>query len=104
MKTLLLSLMMVGFVYLVSGFPLKCHKCNQTVCDLKEACEVGKNLCFILTNNNDTMGIQAIQGCAETCPIAGSDQKVKCCDTEYCTSSIFYQARILLTYFIWHDL
>ncbi|XP_034276006.1 probable weak neurotoxin 3FTx-Lio1 [Pantherophis guttatus] len=87
MKTLLLSLVvMVGFVYLVSGYVLKCHKCNETVCDLKEACEVGKNLCFILQNNNDTMGMQAIQGCAETCPIAGPDQEVKCCNTDYCNS------------------
>nr|QSI83919.1 three-finger toxin [Calliophis bivirgatus] len=88
MKSLLLVLVVVGFVYLTSGYTLLCRKCNRTVCDLNANCAAGENQCYIVQNKNDTTGRSAIQGCTATCPTPKSYQKVKCCSIDYCNSSI----------------
>nr|A7X3M9.1 RecName: Full=Probable weak neurotoxin 3FTx-Lio1; Flags: Precursor [Erythrolamprus poecilogyrus]ABU68470.1 3FTx-Lio1 [Erythrolamprus poecilogyrus] len=83
MKAVILSLV-AAFLY--SGYTLNCRKCDETVCQLYWTCTEAETLCYILKNKTDTMGLQAIQGCAETCPVPEPDQEVKCCKTDYCNS------------------
>uniref|UniRef100_A0A646QBR0 Three-finger toxin n=1 Tax=Thelotornis mossambicanus TaxID=1328036 RepID=A0A646QBR0_9SAUR len=86
MKTLLLSLVMVGFVYLVSGQNRTCHSCTGTVCFKHEQCKEGQNLCFKRKINGDFFEMKTVRGCADTCANPGENERVTYCSTDNCNS------------------
>nr|A7X6J0.1 RecName: Full=Toxin 3FTx-Dis4; Flags: Precursor [Dispholidus typus]ABU68567.1 3FTx-Dis4 [Dispholidus typus] len=86
MKTLLLSLVMVGFMYLVSGQNRTCRSCTGALCLKIEQCKEGQNLCFERKITDDFFGMKTVRGCADTCANPGENEKVTYCSTDNCNS------------------
>uniref|UniRef100_A0A346CIB0 Sulmotoxin 2 n=1 Tax=Spilotes sulphureus TaxID=1899469 RepID=3NB2_SPISL len=83
MKTLLLALAVVAFMCLDSVYPLNCFQCNRETwwkCSEAKRCRLG-NKCYNLYNSD---GKWTVKGCAQTCPTAGPDERVKCCYISEC--------------------
>uniref|UniRef100_A0A6G1S330 Three-Finger Toxin 05 n=1 Tax=Boiga nigriceps TaxID=1867089 RepID=A0A6G1S330_9SAUR len=106
MKTLLLALAVVAFVCLGSadqlglgrqrigwgqgqavGLPFTlCFKCNRmTSSDCSTASRCYRGSCYTLYKLDERLGEKwAVKGCAETCPTAGPNERVKCCRSPRC--------------------
>ncbi|XP_070798053.1 toxin 3FTx-Dis4-like [Pituophis catenifer annectens] len=83
MKTLLLSLVvMVGFVYLVSGDNRTCYSDTGILCLGTEECAEGENLCYKKITKEGLLRIKVVKGCG--CPVPGENEKVTCCATDKC--------------------
>nr|ABU68475.1 3FTx-Tri1 [Trimorphodon biscutatus] len=84
MKTLLLSLMVVGFVYLVSGDNRICYSCTRRPCWGLQHCAEGQNLCYEKKFKDDPFGMKTVKGCTDNCTIPGQNEKVTCCSYDKC--------------------
>nr|BDX52392.1 three finger toxin 3 [Protobothrops flavoviridis] len=83
MKTHLLALVMVAFLYLEPGYTLRCHSCVGYVCKEFEFCKPEQKQCIYLINR------KKYSGCSRNCPSAGANELVKCCATDRCNLEIF---------------
>ncbi|XP_015678603.1 three-finger toxin 3 [Protobothrops mucrosquamatus] len=80
MKTLLLMLGVVAFVYLDSGYSLKCEQCNLPNCDFLPDvwCPKGLDQCY--KRWNETTKVFE-RGCTANCI---EDEQTRCCKTNGC--------------------
>uniref|UniRef100_A0A098LYI5 Three finger toxin n=1 Tax=Pantherophis guttatus TaxID=94885 RepID=A0A098LYI5_PANGU len=76
MKTLLLSLVVVAFVYLEPGYPILCYSCTGLLCNTFKNCS-DVQACY-----QTWKGIQLVKGCG--CPVPGENEKVTCCAKDKC--------------------
>nr|ABG27004.1 three finger toxin 1 [Sistrurus catenatus edwardsi]ABZ89716.1 three finger toxin 1 precursor [Sistrurus catenatus edwardsi] len=85
MKTLLVILGVVAFVYLDSGYSLECYSCNMTfsILPLKLCrsvmCPEGLDQCYINKTLFPVLKIE--KGCTTNCTQTWTD---KCCETNKC--------------------
>nr|ABZ89718.1 three finger toxin 4 precursor [Sistrurus catenatus edwardsi] len=83
MKTLLLNVGVVAFVYLEPGYSLECHTCKGLLCFDPKPCPEGLDQCF----KNVTLSLGLIpvlkieKGCTTNCTQTWTD---KCCETDKC--------------------
>uniref|UniRef100_A0A182C5Y1 Three finger toxins n=1 Tax=Phalotris mertensi TaxID=1260334 RepID=A0A182C5Y1_9SAUR len=85
MKTLLLSLVVVAFVYLDSSYSIICYmhprpKLLSTVqnCPHAKAC---------YTNKSGLLGLNIIsKGCATNCTFPAAGEKIELCTEDYCNN------------------
>nr|BDX52391.1 three finger toxin 2 [Protobothrops flavoviridis] len=84
MKTLLLILGVVAFVYLDSGFSLICNTCNRTVriplipCD-PVTCPEGLDQCY--ANRTGILRMKVERGCTTNCT---QTLTLMCCKRDMC--------------------
>ncbi|XP_070812787.1 toxin 3FTx-Lei1-like [Pituophis catenifer annectens] len=76
MKTLLLSLVVVAFVYLEPGYPILCYSCTRLLCNTFKNCSDAE-ACY-----KTWKGIEVVKGCG--CPSPGENEKVTCCAKDKC--------------------
>ncbi|XP_058030383.1 toxin 3FTx-Dis4-like [Ahaetulla prasina] len=84
MKTQLLALVVVAFVFLDSGYTLICHSCTEPPCVRHEQCSEGQNLCFEKSYQGDMFGLRTVKGCTDTCADPGENEKVTYCKSDKC--------------------
>nr|ANN23934.1 three finger toxin 1 [Ahaetulla prasina] len=84
MKTLLLALVVVAFVFLDSGYTLICQSCDEQGCPRDEHCSEEQNLCFERWNKNDMFGTNIVRGCTDTYAAPGENEKVTYCAFDRC--------------------
>nr|UMW88046.1 three-finger toxin [Helicops leopardinus] len=78
MKTLLLSLVVVAFVYLDSGHTIICHSCNKKICLDHEICP-DEPACYIKVS-----GGEVTKGCTTNCTLPAAGEKIKYCTKNRC--------------------
>nr|ABG27008.1 three finger toxin 4B [Sistrurus catenatus edwardsi] len=85
MKTLLVSVGVVAFVYLDSGYSLECHTCKGLLCFDPKPCPEGLDQCF--KNVTLSLGLIPVQtferGCTANCT---PNAQTKCCKTNLCNA------------------
>uniref|UniRef100_A0A182C5S7 Three finger toxins n=1 Tax=Phalotris mertensi TaxID=1260334 RepID=A0A182C5S7_9SAUR len=77
MKTLLLSLVVVAFVYLDSGHTITC--CSRLVCFSSEYCP-DATACYKKMSGLNVIG----KGCAINCTFPAAGEKIEFCTEDYC--------------------
>ncbi|KAL7985698.1 hypothetical protein Chor_010637 [Crotalus horridus] len=85
MKTLLLILGVVAFVYLEPGYSLRCEACNLPNCDFLPAipCPKGFNQCYKKWNEIG-LSVQTFErGCTANCT---PNAQTQCCNTNLCNA------------------
>nr|ABU68472.1 3FTx-Lio2 [Erythrolamprus poecilogyrus] len=79
MKTLLLSLMVVAFMYLDSGDAIICKYCDSLLlCNTFQNCSDAQ-ACSILTS-----GIKIMRRCANECILPAAGETIKYCAEDRC--------------------
>nr|UMW88047.1 three-finger toxin [Helicops leopardinus] len=78
MKTLLLSLMVVAFLYLDSGYTIFCYKCSGKLCNTFENCP-NATAC-----SKTTSGGEVVKACAPNCIFPASGEKIEYCAKDKC--------------------
>nr|UMW88051.1 three-finger toxin [Helicops leopardinus] len=86
MKTLLLSLLVVAFVYLDLGYTISCYTCSGLVCDTFENCPNAK-ACFKKTSR--PFGGKITRGCAFNCTLPAARETIKYCAEDKCNGLSF---------------
>nr|UMW88056.1 three-finger toxin [Heterodon nasicus] len=81
MKTLLLSLVVVAFVYLDSGHTYECHSCEGSLCYNPQNCLDAMG-CYKKTY--DLFGLKVVKGCATNCTFLEGDEKILLCGKDRC--------------------
>ncbi|XP_070605399.1 toxin 3FTx-Psa1-like [Erythrolamprus reginae] len=81
MKTLLLSLVVVAFVYLDSGRTIKCYTCNAPICIASENC-TDATACYV--KRSGILGLNVVKGCANNCTFPESGETIKYCVGDNC--------------------
>nr|UMW88069.1 three-finger toxin [Rhabdophis subminiatus] len=84
MKTLLLVVVVVGFVYLDLGYTLLCYSCPKLLCLDSVKCLDDQTFCYKSWNNSVLSATNFIRGCAETCPPVNAPEGSLCCATDNC--------------------
>ncbi|KAL7985699.1 hypothetical protein Chor_010638 [Crotalus horridus] len=85
MKTLLLTLMVVAFMYLDSGYTLRCRSCIGLRCDVFKNCAKGQNVCYVRVDYSDIPNLRITRGCAAMCRTTwDADEYIFCCITDNC--------------------
>nr|A5X2W8.1 RecName: Full=Three-finger toxin 3; Flags: Precursor [Sistrurus catenatus edwardsi]ABG27006.1 three finger toxin 3 [Sistrurus catenatus edwardsi]ABZ89720.1 three finger toxin 3 precursor [Sistrurus catenatus edwardsi] len=87
MKTLLLILGVVAFVYLEPGYTTNCFTCTTWTlsCREFEKCPPDKGTCFKRWNSTGiAIRRRYTRGCAAACPNPVGNEKVFCCVTDNC--------------------
>ncbi|XP_070604802.1 toxin 3FTx-Dis4-like [Erythrolamprus reginae] len=85
MKTLLLSLVLVAFVYLDSGDAITCNFCDTPLpllfCNTFEVCP-DSSACYRKETGLHWKKVD--RGCATNCTLPAADEKITYCRTNYC--------------------
>ncbi|XP_039187971.1 three-finger toxin 3-like [Crotalus tigris] len=85
MKTLLLILGVVAFVYLEPGYTTNCYTCPTFICREFQKCPPDEGTCFKRWNSTDKwIGRRYVRGCAAACPNPVGKENVFCCETDNC--------------------
>nr|BAN89397.1 three-finger toxin [Protobothrops flavoviridis] len=87
MKTLLLILGVVAFVYLEPGYTRKCciYPKWTLFCREVQICPADEGMCFKMWNSTDRLMERTyVRGCAAACPNPVGDEEVYCCVTDNC--------------------
>nr|UMW88253.1 three-finger toxin [Vipera transcaucasiana] len=88
MKTLLLILGVVAFVYLDSGYSLTCASCPSVKCvwTPNVQCTEGSNQCFKKWTGSEGLRTKYERGCAANCSNVTGEERVMYCATDNCNN------------------
>nr|UMW88050.1 three-finger toxin [Helicops leopardinus] len=81
MKTLLLSLVMVAFMYLDSGHTIKCRSYNEFFSFDSENCP---NATACYTKRSGLWGLIVVKGCATNCIFPAPGETIQYCVGDKC--------------------
>nr|UMW88048.1 three-finger toxin [Helicops leopardinus] len=81
MKTLLLSLMVVAFLYLDSGYTITCYSCSRPICMTFQKCPEAE-ACY--TKRSGPLGVEVVKGCTANCTLPASGEKLEYCTEDKC--------------------
>nr|AGI97280.1 3FTx-Aze-1 [Azemiops feae] len=86
MKTLLLILGVVAFVYLDSGYSLICDACSKKFCFLtaSEQCAEGVDRCYKKWNGTELFATKFQRGCAANCTTEEVNDNACYCKGDNC--------------------
>uniref|UniRef100_A0A098M253 Three-finger toxin n=1 Tax=Hypsiglena sp. JMG-2014 TaxID=1550645 RepID=A0A098M253_9SAUR len=84
MKTLLLSLVVVAFVYLDSGHTMKC--CNNMFCIIPVDCP-DEGACYKKTSGG-LLNLEVDMGCAANCTLPEAGATMKYCSGYKCNLAL----------------
>nr|ABU68474.1 3FTx-Dis1 [Dispholidus typus] len=83
MKTLLLALVVVAFVYLEPGYTIICRSCTGPICRTFKNCSDAQ-ACYQMWTDADVLKLKLVRGCADTCSFPGPGEKRLYCSTDNC--------------------
>uniref|UniRef100_A0A194APG0 Three-finger toxin 2 n=1 Tax=Micrurus tener TaxID=1114301 RepID=A0A194APG0_9SAUR len=84
MKTLLLTMAMVGFMCLESVHTRICIGLGRWLYVSPVKCLEGENLCYSAFKMNPVFGIEQIRGCTKDCTYPEPVLSIECCSTDKC--------------------